>query len=134
MKLGYDNSFDVLVDAQDDQERQAERERADALRHDPTFLRAVNDDEREFDGSHWASLGKLAQERDRALASIAAQKTRLIASAEAEYRRQLERIALEHQRAIAATHENFESRQDARLNFLAWRPVVRGPNAEQVSA
>ncbi len=123
MKLGYDNAFDVLADAHADQEREARNERIDQLVRTPAFIRAVNDDESEFDGKGWATVGRAAQERDRELERIAQQERRLIDSAEAEYRRRLERIERERRAAVDQAHSIFESRQAGRLHFLASRQV-----------
>lgn len=123
MRLGYQNSFDVLVDAQADQEKEAVRQRADAHRRDPAFLRAVNDDQREFDGSNWASIGRLVRQRDDALSQATARHAKEDAWIAERHRAELKQLAERQRREIIAAHELFETGQSARLNFLAWRAV-----------
>ena len=122
MKMGYDNAFDVLVDAQADQERDAVRESADAFRRTPAFLPIANDD---AESNHWASIGRAAFERDHWMRKAVERHAHLV---EAVAKRRLEEDkarAERYQREIASIHEKFECIQDARCSFLAWRHVSR---------
>lgn len=123
MKAAYSNSFDVLADARDDQEQEARRERADALRQTPAFMQAVNDDEQEFDGSHWSSIGRLARERDHALHQAIARQARIADMIARDRAEEDRRRAERNRQEIEGIFHRFEIGQEARLNFLAWRAV-----------